>query len=151
MCEDYYGDLGCCLTCTEYDKMYEVEGYSEDPYDGSCLCYSCKCTRCIWYVPSYDGGYCRIAVEGFVEMVVDWKRNCITAEIKHAKKKKFREIIDILKRYGFVFLEDEKIWLKTIDRETVYNVRKELRAVTILDYYEKGKPPKTVKQLQLDV
>ena len=37
MCEDYYGDLGCCLTCTEYDKMYEVEGYSEDPYDGSCL------------------------------------------------------------------------------------------------------------------
>lgn len=41
---DYYEleDRGCCLLCKK-------------AYPG-CLCYSCKCKKCFWYVPPEFSG-----------------------------------------------------------------------------------------------
>jgi hypothetical protein len=44
---DFYGDIGCCLTC-------------EDAHD-DCLCFDCKCTQCDYYEGFNGDGYCSIA------------------------------------------------------------------------------------------
>jgi hypothetical protein len=44
---DYYGEVGCCLTCP-------------DKYPG-CVCFDCKCTQCRRYVP--DERRCRLSLE----------------------------------------------------------------------------------------
>ena len=48
---DYYGEVGCCLTCLE-----QHEG---------CLCPECKCTRCSHYVKEYydERGRCALSLE----------------------------------------------------------------------------------------
>lgn len=54
---DWYGARGCCKTChTGYDvqtgEFYEKEklrGYRVYKRTGRCLCYDCKCRRCMWY------------------------------------------------------------------------------------------------------
>jgi len=148
--EDYYGEIGCCLTCTDFDKEYEVDGYEYDEHEGTCLCFSCKCRECTWYETTYNGGYCRIAWMGLTEITADWHRNCITVKIKHAKNDRFKKIIDVLKSHGFIFIDNEKIWLKTIDKETLYDIRRDLRDITVLKYHERGRPPSTVKQSRLD-
>jgi len=49
---DFYGERGCCLTCSEIDKE-RMRGVQRDVwYNGKhydCLCSECKCRWCIWY------------------------------------------------------------------------------------------------------
>jgi len=40
---DYYGEEGCCKTCPTWKKE---ENRIEE---GKCLCFDCKCRKCIWY------------------------------------------------------------------------------------------------------
>lgn len=51
---DFYGELGCCLTCTENEKSH-VRGLRHNVYYGGkfydCLCFDCKCVPCEWYDP----------------------------------------------------------------------------------------------------
>jgi hypothetical protein len=44
---DYYGEVGCCLTCS-------------NKYEG-CLCFECKCTQCSHYVS--DERRCYLSLE----------------------------------------------------------------------------------------
>lgn len=49
--DEFYGEEGCCLTCTRKKKK---EG---------CLCYDMKCKRCIFYIrlewsPEYQKPHC---------------------------------------------------------------------------------------------
>lgn len=39
---DYYGEIGCCLTCSD-QEVNEINEF------GDCLCYDCKCRQCFWY------------------------------------------------------------------------------------------------------
>lgn len=52
MTYDYSGDYGCCLNCEKAEP--------------GCLCYECKCTQCIHYIPpeEWDGqkGKCGLCV-----------------------------------------------------------------------------------------
>lgn len=49
---DFYGEPGCCLTCTE-SMHAQLRGvrygvhYGGKYYD--CLCFDCKCVPCDWY------------------------------------------------------------------------------------------------------
>lgn len=43
--DEYYGEFGCCLTCPKAHT--------------GCLCYNCKCRKCLHYVEKqFGGGYC---------------------------------------------------------------------------------------------
>jgi hypothetical protein len=42
---DYYGKVGCCLTCDSGQKELEVIGWNGIDGEG-CLCFSCKCNKC---------------------------------------------------------------------------------------------------------
>ena len=54
---DFYGELGCCLTCDDETKMMnEIEDEEHD-----CLCYDCKCTKCDNYESDGCEGWCTIA------------------------------------------------------------------------------------------
>ena len=67
-CKDFSEyEVGCCLNC-------------EDSYHG-CLCYSCKCKKCYYYVPpdesdeydedGYEKGACEIAQQASYDA---WKK-----------------------------------------------------------------------------
>jgi len=43
--DNYYQEEGCCLTCEDQDKRWRRGWY--DIYGDGCLCYDCKCRRCI--------------------------------------------------------------------------------------------------------
>jgi hypothetical protein len=68
--EDYYGEEGCCLNCS-------------DAHDG-CLCFSCKCRKCDWYEFDYleDSGYCNK-----VKIFEDYEREAI--EVKEILENKY--------------------------------------------------------------
>ena len=60
--DDYYDEDGCCLTC-------------EDAEEG-CLCFECKCTKCVWYISDgYSGGKCEKAEEFRASLMYweDWE------------------------------------------------------------------------------
>ena len=50
--QDFYGDIGCCLTCDE-TKKENIEGVWRDVWFNSknidCLCLERKCLECSWY------------------------------------------------------------------------------------------------------
>lgn len=50
--DDFYGEIGCCKTCTASDKENR-EGFQDNVwFNGKhydCVCFDCKCTRCSWY------------------------------------------------------------------------------------------------------
>lgn len=56
---DFYGELGCCLTCTESMRA-QLRGVQYGVYYGGkyydCLCFDCKCVPCEWYDP--EGKQC---------------------------------------------------------------------------------------------
>jgi len=60
--QDYYGEIGCCLTCDE-TKKENIHGVQRDVwlqgkhYD--CLCLEGKCKKCSWY---YNGECQRMEV-----------------------------------------------------------------------------------------
>jgi len=109
----YRGEIGCCLTCTDYEKEKEVEGWN-GLFGEGCLCFSCKCSRC---TDQQLDGRCSIAVVArnealarkrqFEEWVEDTKkqirekiseknRGALTAErlkfaIRYHQKKYFEE------------------------------------------------------------
>jgi hypothetical protein len=50
MSEDGDGEHGCCLLC--------------DDAEPGCLCYECKCTKCLHYeLDELEGGYCTMVDE----------------------------------------------------------------------------------------
>jgi len=54
---DYYGELGCCLTCDDETKM--MNKINDEEY--GCLCYDCMCTKCAHYESDGYEGWCAIA------------------------------------------------------------------------------------------
>jgi len=54
---DFFGELGCCLTCDDETKM--VNEICDEEYD--CLCFNCKCTKCDNYESDGYEGWCAIA------------------------------------------------------------------------------------------
>jgi len=77
----YKGEIGCCLTCTDYEREMEVKGWNGIFGEG-CLCFSCKCSRCI--SQQYDGR-CSIAVEAKSEA--------------RARKRQFKEWVKNTKKW----------------------------------------------------
>ena len=64
---DYYGEIGCCLTCDDDDKHFRVNGWNGIDGEG-CLCYSCKCTKCDWYLDGKCG-----KVDEFLSSLMYWE------------------------------------------------------------------------------
>lgn len=50
--QDFYGEIGCCLTCDETLKE-NIEGVQRDVwFNGKhydCLCLEGKCRKCSWF------------------------------------------------------------------------------------------------------
>ena len=50
--QDFYGEIGCCLTCDE-TKKENIRGVQRDVwFNGKhydCLCLERKCKKCSWY------------------------------------------------------------------------------------------------------
>jgi hypothetical protein len=113
--DDFYGMEGCCLTCE-----WAEEG---------CLCYDCKCRRCVHYVrdiedwewaPYEDArfGHCNLTEppEGSVEFKL--ARGLIEARINpYIEDERFKRIVAILKENLFRYNPDTKSWVRKIWNE----------------------------------
>jgi len=100
---DYYGEVGCCLTC-------------EDAEEG-CLCYECKCRQCCHYEWSQADfkGFCTLAVtpEGYVDIKVH--NDIVNVKIEpHLESDVFEDIVYTLKSFRFQYNQANKTWTRDI-------------------------------------
>jgi len=111
--EDFYGEVGCCLTC---------ENAEED-----CLCYQCKCRRCIHYESTGDNGYCTLTIppKGEVAILVDHGEDSVKVKIHpYLEAETFRKVVEVLKSFSFRYNPTEKTWLLEMgSEEAMRNMR----------------------------
>jgi len=99
---DYYGKVGCCLTCEEAEE--------------GCLCYECKCRKCCHYEPTgVFEGFCTLAVppEGYVKINVH--NDIVNVKIEpHLESDVFKDIVYTLKSFRFQYNQANKTWTRDI-------------------------------------
>jgi hypothetical protein len=107
---DFYGEEGCCLTCDEAEE--------------GCLCYECKCRRCIHYVQDYDWdeepiGHCDLTELPEGQVVITAYPESITVKIQpYIEKQKFENLLALLKGRGFHYNAEDKVWFQELLNET---------------------------------
>jgi hypothetical protein len=93
--EDYYGWVGCCITCKEYQE--------------GCLCPEGKCSECSWLVNHNCAcPYSRIW-ESHVEFT--YQENLLKLRIYPVlTKQHFIQLTSYLRYHSFQYDADEQVW-----------------------------------------
>jgi len=115
---DYYGEVGCCLTCD--DEIKEINEIYDVYDDKECLCFECKCTKCDHYMPEYFGGSCDLTGRGSTQSTppicnikcsTNQEQQCsIIVELDGYLEDKFKEYVLICKNHGLIFNKEKKQW-----------------------------------------